>query len=911
MPSTPPSSPRDTPTRTVSKRASKTVGKKVGKALAKKTAEQTTRKKATKKTAGKAIRKTGKTAGGQLGAARTGSMAGKTDTSKSTTAPAATAPPPTLDTARAQTAHWYEAQDWTLFDFQRETWQAWHDGESGLVHSPTGSGKTLAAWLGPVQEAIGRPTRPQGLEVLWITPLRALANDTARSLQAALDAHGSDLRVDLRTGDTSSHRRKKQRSEPPFALVTTPESLSVMLTHAEARLAFTDVSTIVVDEWHELMSSKRGALLQLALARVRAMKPGLRMWGLSATLANLDQALQVLVGPGQLGRLVRGVVPRAIEIETVLPGAGSAVPWAGHLGRRNAQPVVEAILAAQTSLVFTNTRAQAELWFQALVDLRPDLAGDIALHHGSIDRELREEIEERLRRGTVRCVVCTSSLDLGVDFSPVEQVLQIGSPKGVARLVQRAGRSGHRPGAVSRVLCVPTHALELVEIHSVREALARNRIEAREPVVRALDVLCQHLVTVALGEGFDEVEMLAEVRLTHCFHQLTDAEWGWVMDFITRGGQALQGYPQYHKVMKVAGLWRVMNDQVAQRHRTSIGTIVGNNQLQVAFMGGKRLGSMPESFLTRLNPGDSFQFAGRHLALLRIKEMTAYVRVARQRSRSVPRWTGTQLPLSNALADTVLETLRDWQNGAAESRELQAAAGYLRLQQQRSLLPGPDDFLLEYTHTREGHSLFCYPFAGRLAHEGLSMLVAHRLSGLREITFTLQVNDYGFELLSPTPIPFDEATLRPAFSPDDLTGDILASMNAGELTQRRFRDIARIAGLIYEGLPGRSRSARQVQASSSLIYEVLRDYDHDNLLLDQARREVLEAQLEFRRIEQALARIATRRWTLNRNSRPTPLAFPLWAESVSTQTISSEAVQDRIERMLAEIDGPALQQEVP
>jgi len=813
--------------------------------------------------------------------------------------------PATLAEALAQTEHWYEAQDWTLFDFQRDTWQAWHDGRSGLVHSPTGSGKTLAAWLGPVQEAISRSTPPEGLEVLWITPLRALANDTARSLQEAVDAlgggRGGGLRVELRTGDTSSHRRRKQRSEPPFALVTTPESLSVMLTHAEARLAFIDIGTVVVDEWHELMASKRGVLLQLALARVRAMKPGLRIWGLSATLANLDQALQVLVGPGQPGTLVRGVVPRAIEIETVLPTAGQRIPWSGHYGNRNAAAVIDAILEAQTSLVFTNTRAQAEIWFQALIALRPDLAADIALHHGSIDRALREEIEERLRRGTVRCVVCTSSLDLGVDFSPVEQVLQIGSPKGVARLVQRAGRSGHRPGAVSRVLCVPTNALEVVEIHAVRAALTANRIEAREPVVRALDVLCQHLVTVALGEGFEEAEMLAEVRLTHCFHELGDTEWAWVMDFITRGGQALQGYPQYHKVMKVAGLWRVMNDQVAQRHRTAIGTIAGNTTIDIAFMGGKRLGSTPESFITRLKPGDAFQFAGRYLELIRIKEMTAYVRLAKKRSRAVPRWTGTQLPLSNALADTVLETLQAWKEGKVDSHELEAVSGYLGLQQRRSLLPGPDDFLLECTRTREGYSLFCYPFAGRLAHEGLSMLVAHRLSMEREVTFTLQINDYGFELMSPTPIPFDEATLRAAFAPERLTDDILASMNAGELTQRRFRDIARISGLIFEGLPGRHRSARQVQASSSLIYEVLRDYDQDNLLLAQARREVLEAQLEYARIEQALSRIGAQRWTLNETERLSPLAFPLWAAGLSTQTISSEALQDRIERMLGEI----------
>lgn len=749
--------------------------------------------------------------------------------------------------------------------------------------------------------------------MLWITPLRALANDTQQNMQAAADAHADDpkkaLQVDLRTGDTSSARRQKQRRTPPFALVTTPESLSVMLSHAEARIALADVHTIVVDEWHELMGSKRGVLLQLALARVRAMprdgnRP-LRIWGLSATLANLDEAMSVLIGPGQPGCLVRGRAPRDIEIETLLPENTRGFPWSGHYGQKNAGLVLAALDRAQTSLIFTNTRAQAEIWFQALVALQPKLDGEIALHHGSIDRAEREQIEERLRRGTIRAVVCTSSLDLGVDFSPVEQVMQIGSPKGVGRLLQRAGRSGHRPGAVSRVLCVPTNALELVEITAARRALEAGQIEARIPPTRALDVLCQHLVTIALGEGFDEDEMRKEVSLTHCFDALSDAEWTWCMDFITRGGQALQGYPQYHKAIKVAGLWRVMNQQIAQRHRTHIGTITSDIQIAVAFVSGKRLGHTPESFIARLKPGDNFQFAGRQLEFVRLRDMTAQVRVARRRSQAVPRWSGAQMPLSSQLSDAVLQAFAKWQAGEEDAPEMQAIADYLALQSQKSQLPGPDDFLIEYTRHHEGYSLFFYPFAGRLAHEGLSMLVAQRLATDREITFTLQVNDYGFELMSEQAINFDENTLRPAFDANNLLGDILASMNASELAQRRFRDIARIAGLVFEGLPGKQKSARQIQSSASLIYQVLVDYDSENLLLDQARREVLEAQLEYTRIQTALERIARQRWCLVETDKLTPLSFPLWAESIRAQTISSEDPQQRIERMLGLIDDEA------
>ena len=813
-----------------------------------------------------------------------------------------------VDDALERTERWYASRGWTLFDFQREAWAAWHAGESGLIHSPTGSGKTLAAWLGPVQDALARGRPVAGLEVLWITPLRALATDTCRSLEAAVEALAGPgdpaLEVDLRTGDTPSHRRARQRRVPPFALITTPESLSVMLASEHARVALAEVRTIVVDEWHELMGSKRGVMLQLGLARVRAMRPEVRIWGLSATLSNLGEALSVLIGPGRPGRLVRGVAPREVEIRAVLPVAGRTA-FVGHYGVRNAAPVVDAFLEVGTTLVFTNTRAQAEIWYRAIVELRPDLEPDVALHHGSIDREVRLEIEDRLRRGRVRCVVCTSSLDLGVDFSPVDRVMQVGSPKAVARLLQRAGRSGHRPGAISRVLCVPTQPFELVEVHAVRKALALGRIEAREPPVKALDVLCQHLVTVALGDGFAEDEMLAEVRLTHAFHELTDEEWAWAMDFVCRGGRALGGYPQYHKVVKVAGVFRVMNDQVAERHRANIGTIAGNTQMDVAFLTGKRLGQIQETFVARLRPGDAFQFAGRQLELVRVKDVTAYVRAARSKSRAVPRWSGTQLAISEELADTVLETIDGWKRGRERSPELDSVAGYLRLQQTRSHLPGPGEFLVERLETREGHSLFCYPFAGRLVHEGLSMLVAHRLAERAPATFTLQVNDYGFELLSPEPIEADEATLREAFRPEDLVEAILGSMNAGELTQRRFRDIARIAGLVFEGGPRRRKSARQVQASSGLIYQVLVDYDAENLLLEQARREVLEAQLEYRRLEAALRRVAARAWIVRPIERLTPLAFPLWAESARGQTISSESVQARIERELALLDEDA------
>ncbi|ASJ72357.1 DEAD-box ATP-dependent RNA helicase CshB [Granulosicoccus antarcticus IMCC3135] len=808
-----------------------------------------------------------------------------------------------LQQAMDHTERWYESRGWTVFDFQREAWKAWHENQSGLIHSPTGSGKTLAAWLGPVQDAMSRSTAEAtggdpALRVLWITPLRALASDTRNNLEAVSDALGAGLSVEIRTGDTSSSRRTRQRQQPPFALVTTPESLSVMLSYPGSEIGLANIHTVVVDEWHELLGSKRGVQLQLCLARLRKLCKNLRIWGVSATLANLDQARDVLLGPGKEGTLIRGVVPRSVEVCSILPTDPASFKWSGHLGLQLIKPVIQAIDNAGTTLLFTNTRSQAELWFQALLNARPDWLESVALHHGSLDRKLRVRIEDQLRSGELSCVVCTSSLDLGVDFSPVDQVMQVGSPKGIARLLQRAGRSGHRPGAVSRILCVPSNALELVEITAVRNALAEKRIEARQTPQLSLDVLCQHLVTIAMGSGFIEQDMLNEIRDTYSFAELTDAQWQWVMDFITRGGQALKGYPQYHKVLQVAGVHRVMNEQIQQRHRMAIGTINSDAQLSVVFQGGKRLGTAEESFIARLKPGDTFQFAGRHLEFIRIREMTAYVRKATKRSRVVPRWGGTQLPLTSALADSVLQTLHLWQQGELSSPELLSIDATLKLQQQWSYLPGPNDFLIEYIRTQEGYSLFCFPFAGSLAHEGLAMVVASRLSALTPSTFTLQVNDYGFELQSPEPVEFDLDQLRQAFSVDHLLADILNSINTSEIAKRRFRDIARISGLVFDGYPGRAKTAKQLQASSGLIFDVLENHDPDNLLLDQARREVLDQQLEFERLKTTMQNLQGRQWRLERPERLTPLSFPLWADSLNSQTITSQSFQQRIQAML-------------
>jgi ATP-dependent helicase Lhr and Lhr-like helicase len=807
---------------------------------------------------------------------------------------------------------WFARRGWRPFPFQREVWEAYLRGESGLIHAATGTGKTYAAWLGPLIEWLDErgvsgdaPAGTRGvreprhaaaprLRVLWITPLRALAADTAAALRAPIDDLDLPWTLETRTGDTSASVRARQRRQLPTALITTPESLSLLLSQPEAPALFADLRAVVVDEWHELLASKRGVQTELALARLRHWRPHLRTWGLSATMGNLEVALRALVGTASpRSRLVRGLVPKTLAVDSLIPPRIDRFPWAGHLGLSMVEPVADAVSEGRSALVFTNTRAQSEIWYQALLDARPEWAGEIALHHGSLDRDTREWVEQALRDGRLRCVVSTSSLDLGVDFSPVDTVVQIGSPKGVARLMQRAGRSGHRPGAASRVICVPTHALELLEIAAARDAIQAGRIEARPPVEAPLDVLVQHLVTAALGGGFRPDALLEEVRGTYAYRDLSDAEWRWALDFATRGGPALQRYPEYARIVEEGGVYTVASETIARRHRMSIGTITGDATLKVQYLRGPVLGSIEESFVARLRPGDRFLFGGKTLEFVRLRDLTAWVRRASERTQAVPRWTGSRMALSSELAGAVRRRLEAAGHGELEGEEMRALAPILRVQARWSHIPQRDELLIERARTREGYHLFIYPFEGRLANEGLAALLAYRLARLRPISLTIAVNDYGFELLAPEPPP--EADFGALLSAEGLSDDIVASLNATEMARRQFREIARVAGLVLQGYPG-EKSMRQLQASSGLVYDVFAQYDPDNLLLDQARREVLERQLERSRLGRALDCIAAGQIAVVDVPRITPLAFPLLVERMR-ESVSSEKLADRVRKM--------------
>jgi ATP-dependent helicase Lhr and Lhr-like helicase len=797
-------------------------------------------------------------------------------------------------------------------DLQQAAWAHAAAGGSGaLLCAPTGTGKTLAALGAAVIQATA-PTAPpaptRGLRVLWLTPLKATAADCTAALAEATAGLGLPWAVQSRTGDTSSAVKARQRTRLPELLVTTPESLCLLLSQPAQADRFASLAAVVVDEWHALLGSKRGTQVELALARLRRLHreqgvhkdAALPVWGLSATIGDLPAAA------GALGvtDVLKSAQRKALQVRTVFPKDLERFPWAGHIGTRVVAEVVAAIGEVDSALVFTNTRALAELWFQALLQAKPEWAGEIGLHHGSLGPDVRGFVEAGLKDRTMRVVVCTSSLDLGVDFPAVDLVLQVGSPKMAARLVQRAGRAGHRPGAISRVLCVPTHALELVDIAAARQSVEEGAIEAACALDKPLDVLAQHLVTLACADGFDD-KTLAEVRTTAAYQTLTDDEWRWVVAFLCEGG-ALSAYDGFRRVRRDDDAYRIAGKDLATRHRTSIGTIVADASMEVRYANGARLGSVEEGFIARLRPGARFVFAGRVVELLQVRDLEAVVRRAptRKAREVVPRWTGGRMALSSTLAASVRARLEEARRGHFVNEEMQAAAGMLLTQAKRSALPAPNELLVEVLPPGPGTKrnevewhTFLYPFEGRLVHEGLGALLAVRFARLQPVTLTVAANDYGLVLTATTQADV-AAALPGLLSVENLVEDILRSLDESVLARVRFREVARVAGLVFAGTPWQRKTQKQLETSTSLLFDVFVRHDKDNLLLQQARREALEAQLEIRRLEQTLLRLQRCRLLVRPLAAPTPFAFPLLVDTLRDK-VSSEDLATRIGRLLA------------
>lgn len=799
---------------------------------------------------------------------------------------------------------WFALQNWEPFPFQEKSWRAYLSGKDGLVNAPTGSGKTYALVLPILLEFLKEKngqldTGNNGLRAIWITPIRALTREIQQAAQRAADELGLHWRVGIRSGDTSPGDRQKQKRKPPEILITTPESLHLLLATKGYDKYFRHLKTIVVDEWHELMGSKRGVQMELAISRLRGVQPKLKTWGISATIGNMDEAMEVLFGPDRVADAVtiKSRTKKKITVETVLPDKVETFPWAGHLGIKLLEKVLPILDESTSTLLFTNTRAQCEIWYQRLLETVPDLAGIMAMHHGSISRELRDWVEDALHEGSLKAVVCTSSLDLGVDFRPVETIVQIGSAKGVSRFLQRAGRSGHQPGARSVIHFVPTHSLEILEGAALRQAIKEEQLESRIPYIRSFDVLAQYLVTLAVSDGFRPENILPEIRKTFSYRSITDEEWAWMLDFITTGGASLGAYDEYKKVEVEQGVYKVNSRRIAMRHRLSIGAIVSDGSLRVKYVSGGYLGSVEEWFIGQLKPGDVFWFAGRSLEFVRIKEMTVHVRRSKKKNGKIPAWLGGRVPLSNQLSHFLRAQLTLAANGkTAQVPELKALEPLFKVQGNRSRIPTEEEFLLEYFQDREGYHLLCYPFEGRFVNEGLSSLIAYRLSQRQSISFSIAVNDYGFELLSDQDILIDEAITKGLFDLEGLKTDIEASINAAELAKRRFRDIASISGLIFKGFPGKQKKDKHLQSSAQLFFDVFSDYDPDNLLLLQAYEEVMTFQLEEARLRTALERIATQTICLQRPERATPFSFPIIVDRLRSR-MSSEKLADRIARM--------------
>jgi ATP-dependent Lhr-like helicase len=804
--------------------------------------------------------------------------------------------------------NWFQENNWRPFKFQKDTWKAFLQGKNGLLNAPTGSGKTYALWFPIILNYIKsnpeyQTKHKKGLKAIWITPLRALSDEIRQSAERVAQDLGTQMTVGIRTGDTSTKERASQKKNMPDLLITTPESLQLLLATKGYPKIFKDCSAIVVDEWHELLGTKRGVQMELALSRLKNISKKLRIWGISATIGNLEQAREVLLGtdPNTIENavLIKAKLNKKITVKSVIPKKMETFPWRGHLGLHLLEDIVPIINNSKTTLLFTNTRSQCEIWFQKILEKHPEFAGEIAMHHGSINKETRLWVEQAIRNGSLKAVVCTSSLDLGVDFAPVETVIQIGGPKGVARFLQRAGRSGHRPGKESLIYFLPTHAIELIEASALQEAVKHTVVEDRIPYLNSYDVLLQYLTTLAISDGFYPEVIYNEIVKTFCYQALSREEWQWLLNFIVMGSQSLQTYDEYKKVeIEEDGKFKVNNRGIAMRHRFQIGTIVGDANLTVKYQKGGYIGSIEEFFVSKLTRGDVFTFAGRNLEFIRIKDMQVHVRNSTKKTNKVPSWMGGRLTFSAQMSELLRDELYKASTQQNLGPELKALKPIFERQRRESIVPKPSEFLIETFKTRDGYHHIFYPFEGRFVHEAMGSLLGYRISLLSPITFSLAFNDYGFELLSDQEIDMQQVLDNNLFATDYMLSDLQKSLNATEMARRKFRDIAVISGLVFTGYPNKNIKMKHLQSNSQLLFDVFRDYENDNLLFKQAFTETFEHQLEEGRLRLALERIAEQEIVWKACEKPTPFSFPIITDRLR-EKLSSEKLADRIKRMTA------------
>jgi ATP-dependent Lhr-like helicase len=759
---------------------------------------------------------------------------------------------------------WFAGRGWSARRHQLEMLDVARDGDHALLVAATGAGKTLAGFMPTLVELIERPA--EGLHTLYVSPLKALAVDVQRNLLTPIAEMGLDIRVETRTGDTPSDRKARQRVRPPQMLLTTPESLSLLLSYPDSATLFEGLRTIVVDEIHAFAREKRGDLLSLAMARLQALAPGLRRVGLSATVADPD-AYRSWLAPDadmDLVRLVKGEKGADPDLTILIPDG--RIPWSGHSGRYAARQVMELIEGHKTTLVFCNTRGLAELIFQELWAVN-DQALPIGIHHGSLALEARRKVEAAMGAGRLRALVATASLDLGIDWGDVDLVCQMGAPKGSSRLLQRIGRANHRLDEPSKGMIVPGNRFEYLEARAALDAIEARELDPEIFRPGTLDVLAQHVLGIACAGPFDEAELLAEVHSAAPYAGLTEETWRLILEYIATGGYSLRAYDRFRRLVEEApGRWRITRPAVAAQHRLNAGVIVDNPMMDVRFRNGRMLGRIEEGFASTLTIGDHIFFAGLGLEVTGMKDSDILVQASSKQARLVT-YGGQRMSMSTHLAERVRAFLADgseWHRFPDDVRE------WLEVQERRSILPRPDQLLVE-TFPHEGRHFMCaYSFEGWNAHQSLGMLITKRMesAGLKPLGFV--ANDYALACYSLEPV----VDPRPLFSPDILDREFVEWVEQSNLLKRAFREVAVIGGLVERQHPGKRKSGRQVSFSTDLIYDVLRKYEPEHLLLRAAWDDARSRMTELGRLARLVDRAAATMVHVDVD-RVTPLAVPL------------------------------------
>jgi ATP-dependent helicase Lhr and Lhr-like helicase len=772
---------------------------------------------------------------------------------------------------------WFAARGWRPRAHQLDLVRRAPSGLSTLLIAPTGAGKTLAGFLpslielAPVAEQ--GPRRPHKLHTLYISPLKALTTDVARNLETPVREMGLAVRLETRTGDTPAHKRQRQRAHPPDMLLTTPEQLCLLIASEHARVFFEDLQAVIIDEIHALAPTKRGDLLALALARLRRWAPLHRRIGLSATVADEAGLARWLVGGGGVSEIILKAPPGAQPVVDVLD-SNARIPWAGHTARHAIPEVYDAIKRAKLALVFVNTRAQAEMTFQELWRAN-DEGLPIALHHGSLDVAQRRKVEAAMARGELRAVVCTSTLDLGIDWGDVDLVIQIGAPKGCARLVQRIGRANHRLDEPSHALLAPSNRFEVLECRAAQEAVAQGALDGAENRIGGLDCLAQHIMGCACGEPFDEDELYAEIASTAPYADLPRAQFDRAIDLVATGGYALHRYDRYRRIVQDThtNRWRARNAAIAQQHRMNVGAIIESEMLNVRLahraaerarpgvpksegprplVAGRRLGQIEEWFIEGLTPGDTFMFGGEILRLIGVRETDALVvRASSEQNPKIPSYAGGKFPLSTFLAERVRELLHDPKRQKALPPQVRE---WIKLQKRRSVVPAPEEMLVETFPRGNRHYLVCYPFEGRLAHQTLGMLLTRRLERGGKHPLGFLASEYAVAVWGLEPM--GDVDLADLFDEDMLGDDLESWLGESTLMKSMFAKCAVIAGMIERKMPGaEKKTGRQVTFSADLIYDVLRLYEPDHILMQAALADAGEGYLNLKRLSSLLQRV--------------------------------------------------------